>query len=236
MKITNLNKDLVFHCPLDAESFNLATNRFTDKSAHCNHGTSANIATFGADRMGQEYRATVLNGSSDYTNCGLDTSLQINVNSTVSAWVSHSNGAGMSVIAANCASGGYNGFYFSIYQNNLRIQFSNWAGRYVMAQSVGVVPDEWTHVAGTYDGTEIELYINGIQQSLSLDEQGSGAYTISDQLCIGARDNGLESFFTGSIAEVRIYNRILSASELVLINNSYRNKLIINVGNPKLIV
>ena len=235
MKITNLNKDLVLHCPLDQESFNLATNRFTDKSAYCNHGTAPNAANFTTDRMGQVNRATVFNGSSDFVSCGSDPSSQINANSTVSAWINFSDGTGMNIIAANCASSGYHGFYFAVYQNDLRMQFSG-ISLYAVAQTLNTIPSGWAHVAGTYDGTQIELYINGVHQVLSTDVRGSGTYTSTDALCIGARDGGLESFFAGSIADVRIYNRMLSASELLLINNSYRNKLIINTGNPKLIV
>jgi hypothetical protein len=227
MKITNLNKDLVLHYPLDQESFNLATNRFTDKSAYGNHETSANIATFGADRMGQEYRATVFNGSNDFV-CGSNSSTQINANSTVSAWINFTGGAGLETIVANCASGGYNGFYLAVYQGDLRMQFSDNVGYYARAQTVDTIPSGWAHVAETYDGNEIELYINGIQQSVATSGTGGGTYT--------STDGGLENFFTGSIADVRIYNRMLGASELLQISNSYRNKLIINAGNPKLIV
>ncbi|MGB9561394.1 MAG: LamG domain-containing protein, partial [bacterium] len=63
----------------------------------------------------------------------------------------------------------------------------------------------WNHIALTYNGTTMKLYINGAQaNSQSL----SGAITTnSNNLIIGEK-------FTGRIDEVRIYDRALSAAEI----------------------
>ncbi|MEA1999585.1 MAG: LamG-like jellyroll fold domain-containing protein, partial [Euryarchaeota archaeon] len=49
----------------DEEGYNPATKRFTDHSAYANHGTSANAASFVADRMGQADRAMSFDGDDD---------------------------------------------------------------------------------------------------------------------------------------------------------------------------
>jgi Concanavalin A-like lectin/glucanases superfamily/Domain of unknown function (DUF1929)/Bacterial Ig domain/Glyoxal oxidase N-terminus/Fibronectin type III domain len=69
----------------------------------------------------------------------------------------------------------------------------------------------WSHLAVTYDGTALRLYVNGTQVgSRAL----SGALLASTgALRIGGNSLWGE-FFQGSIDEVRIYNRALSPAEL----------------------
>jgi hypothetical protein len=69
----------------------------------------------------------------------------------------------------------------------------------------------WTHVAGTYDGSTLRIYINGV---LSASVARTGAIDPSTYaLTIGA-DTMHGSYYGGLIDEVRIYNRALSATEV----------------------
>ena len=70
---------------------------------------------------------------------------------------------------------------------------------------------QWHHVAGTYDGNTIELFVDGVSQ----DTETVGVFTNNDRdIRIGsARNNG--RFFTGQIDELRISNRVLSSSEFL---------------------
>jgi Concanavalin A-like lectin/glucanases superfamily len=71
--------------------------------------------------------------------------------------------------------------------------------------------NSWTHLAATYDGSTLRLFVNGVEvDSLAL----SGAIvTTANPLRIGG--NGVwGEFFQGLIDEVRIYNRALSATEI----------------------
>jgi hypothetical protein len=69
----------------------------------------------------------------------------------------------------------------------------------------------WTHVAVTYDGTTLRVFINGTQA-------GSAAVAGSIAASTGALRIGGNSvwgeYFNGLIDEVRIYNRALSAAEI----------------------
>jgi hypothetical protein len=69
----------------------------------------------------------------------------------------------------------------------------------------------WTHVAGTYDGTTLRLFINGVQTA-SIAISGPIA-TSTGPLRIGGNSMWGE-FFQGRIDEVRIYNRALSQTEI----------------------
>lgn len=67
--------------------------------------------------------------------------------------------------------------------------------------------NQWTHVEGTYDGTNLRIYINGKLDSSKTSAIGSLKNTTS-KLYVGASaigDAGFE-FFQGKIDEVRIFN------------------------------
>ena len=73
-------------------------------------------------------------------------------------------------------------------------------------------PGRWTHLAATYDGSTLRLYVNGTQVA-QLARPGSISHARPARLRIGG--NGVwGEWFNGWIDEVRIYNRALSAGEI----------------------
>ena len=69
---------------------------------------------------------------------------------------------------------------------------------------------EWYHVAGTFDGDELKIYIDGV---LDNTEPYDGDIGLSGlDLWIGADD--LPAFFPGVIDEVRMYSRALDEAEI----------------------
>jgi hypothetical protein len=74
--------------------------------------------------------------------------------------------------------------------------------------------NSWYHLAMTYDQSTIRLYVNG-QQAATFAYTGAIS-TAAVPLSIGRRmDTGAAaSFFVGTIDEVSVYNRALSASEI----------------------
>ena len=76
--------------------------------------------------------------------------------------------------------------------------------------------NRWKHVAATYDGTWLRVYIDG---------RAAGAKRVSGRTCasgeplaVGAKNNPtkglLEAFWDGRLDEVRIYDRALSLTEI----------------------
>ncbi len=73
--------------------------------------------------------------------------------------------------------------------------------------------DEWVHLAGTYDGSIVKCYVNaqvvGTEQadSIALSQDPCG-------LAIGNRSDADDQPFRGTVDEVRLYSRALSATEI----------------------
>ncbi len=82
---------------------------------------------------------------------------------------------------------------------------SNW-----LLSTTSVNDGLWHHIAGTYNGSAIKLFVDG---SLESSASGSGNATNSTQdLTIGFRDNNLP--FKGKIDEVKIWNIALSQDDI----------------------
>ncbi len=75
----------------------------------------------------------------------------------------------------------------------------------------------WIHVAGTWNGTTMVIYYNGVSKA-SLVASGTNG-TTTDSLAIGAKNGSgtAGDYFQGSLDDVRVYNRGLSASEIAVV-------------------
>ena len=80
----------------------------------------------------------------------------------------------------------------------------------------------WHHIAGVYTGVEGKLYVDGSLVVLSRDDPDAAGSlnSIANDLLIGCgEENGsLLNFFQGSIDDIRIYDRALTASEVGELN------------------
>lgn len=78
----------------------------------------------------------------------------------------------------------------------------------------------WYHLAMTYDGTVMKMYVNGqLKNSKAL----SGKLAVTTRnLCIGSND-GEKKFFNGSIDEVKIFGNALDQTE---IQTHFNNKVV----------
>ena len=73
------------------------------------------------------------------------------------------------------------------------------------------------HVAATFDGTTMRLYINGVQEGGDLTvPAGTTIATNNLPLMIGGQDGTAPGrYYQGWMDEARVYNRALSATEIL---------------------
>ena len=95
-----------------------------------------------------------------------------------------------------------------------RIGFTVWDGisdKTIISTSQ-IPLNTWTHVAGTADGTNARVYVNGVEAGSIAAGNTEADYTVPD-IFIGGSSASF-GYFSGKIDEVKIYNRSLSASEI----------------------
>lgn len=83
---------------------------------------------------------------------------------------------------------------------------------------VATVPNSattWNHFAGTYNGTTMRFYINGLFQDESIITLNTGTLATDLRFHVGTSFPTPSTTFAGDIADVRVYNRALSQEELV---------------------
>src|SRR5215831_11366604 len=81
--------------------------------------------------------------------------------------------------------------------------------QYQISSPSPIVANQWTHVAGTYDGPKVHVYINGVEVAHS--EASGPVLPSSDPMQIGG---AVFQPFTGKIDEVRVYKVALDASAI----------------------
>jgi hypothetical protein len=79
--------------------------------------------------------------------------------------------------------------------------------------------DSWNHVAVVYDSSSTlnkpDLYINGVNQTISTFTSPQGTQTLNEGTGIIGNRIPLNQGWQGIIDDLRVYNRALSAAEIV---------------------
>ena len=191
-------------------------NDATDSSGNNNHGTFSGVETYVDSPMGQ---ALSFDGVGDYVGCGNNTSLNITQAITIEAWVKPSGfltNPDHSTIATKALA-----YYFQINADGyLRVyQYGTSPAGYHSSNNP-ISLDVWQHVAYTYDGINVKMFINGV---LDTTIPVTGTIQVSTMhLGIGMNLNGsgnpyggYHRQFQGEIDEVRIWDIALTADQLI---------------------
>jgi len=172
----------------------------------------------GAEIVIDAIRGSVLSvdGNGDYVRIDNDDIDHITSVITVAAWV---KSAGTNWSDAGVVTRGYNWRVYISGSANGTFQCMDTEPKPTKVRgSVDINDGEWHHVAGTYDGLQYVLYIDGVQDGAAVAATGPIATNTSNKFVIGAflktSDPAAKKEYDGFIDDVRVYDHILSASEI----------------------
>jgi hypothetical protein len=192
---------------------NAANTTVKDSTSNANNGTdSVNTATMAT--TGQIDGALLFqNASAQHIVLTTNDTLHVSSSFTFEAWVKlNSTPSPAAYGILSCANsnpdGGYN--YAFMINNNRDIQYrdrnssSGWGLNYAFAVPLST----WTFVTATFDGTNIRFYQNGTSST-------TAAATLGDSTpgncCIGGLNVSSNSYFDGTLDEIRLSNIARSA-------------------------
>ncbi len=163
-------------------------------------------------------------GGDDYVSLGTPASFETN-HLTVETWIKSDVTDGWQHIVSKRSDGESATTYFQwslqTDDNSDTYQFGvNVGGTDYWTDSGVSVTTDWTHLAGTYDGQTVKIYVNGILMDDNTDPSGN-IYSIATMpVYIAARlDNDLsgpypDHHFNGKIDEVRIWDDVRTEEEI----------------------
>jgi concanavalin A-like lectin/glucanase superfamily protein/galactose oxidase-like protein/Big-like domain-containing protein/purple acid phosphatase-like protein len=169
----------------------------------------------GAERANNGYfgRALSFEGNDNIVTVPEDSSLHLGTGMTLEAWVKPTATTNWRTVIFKEASGGP---AFSLYSNSPEgdvphAHIGN-DGTSGASGTSELDPSVWTHLAATYDGNLLRLYVDGVLAgSKAIEGELSEA---PGPMTFGA-NNVWGEHFRGEIDEVRVYNRRLTRDEIV---------------------
>jgi hypothetical protein len=174
--------------------------------------------------------------SNGYVNLGNDTSLQFRNDGqyTLSLWVKMAISNSYRAILVK--SSNYDHWDYGIMANN-GIPYTG-KGRQDLYASSQINNGKWHHLVATYNNGHHKLYVNGVLEKnflLGSINESTG------NLVLGLKGDALSNQYDGDVDELKIFNKALSAEDIIKLNNeksiitsnvSFTEKTFIIYPNP----
>jgi len=193
-----------------------------EDSVGARQGVRQNGAGFAAGKVGQ---GMLFDGVDDYAAIPYSPSLSL-THFSVEAWIKplsqvNDPAYGQEFIFGQAL--GSPSLLARVGTNGIKVAFlfaANWsAGDYPSIEAAAELPlNEFSHVAGTWDGATLRIYLNGVLSGESVPGKVPTPATCDFYIgghvgsCSGAPFNG--AFFNGVVDELSLYDRALSAAEI----------------------
>jgi len=184
-----------------------------DSSVYGNHGTISGSYSW-VDDHNDGYAVAFTEGI-----CKVPDALQLKPPSTVSAsaWVNYSGDPGDSPRVV--VKGGDNHESYCIEMSSdtgvvFYVGDTNGTRYFADSGDDAVDQGEWTHLAGTYDGSIVKCYVNGRVVATNDEAIAIALSQDPNDLGIGNRPCDEEHPFEGTIDDVRVYNYALSQAKV----------------------
>jgi len=188
-----------------------------DSSGNNNSGILQNGPVWGDGKYG---KALSFDGIDDYVSVQDSLSLEVTNGITIAAWIYPVQTDGDRSILGKIFDSDSLGTQAYTLQLSLngKLHLAWWdstGNGHKLWSTSTVEMNKWSFVVGTYDGSYNRLYINGQLVDLSATSGTIRAATSTSPLRIGMWWSTFPNYFNGTIDEVMVYNRALSAEEVM---------------------
>jgi hypothetical protein len=169
--------------------------------------------------VGHRGQALTFDGVDDCITVTDDGQLQL-PNITLAIWARQTATGQLSHVAKRVIGGSVNSWQIETEAQGtpaLSVSFTTYdnsgLNQYAKSAANVIVLGQWQHLAATYDGTTKRLYVDGIEVA-TMTQTVPLPYD-NQAMKIGCDDNAPEAeFYAGTLDDLQIYNRPLSASEI----------------------
>ncbi len=157
---------------------------------------------------------------------------------TMSTWVKVDNYTGAAwkhifgsnlAVPTSCPASPYTPYMFAAYSGSpggVNFGVSTGADRTFVSVANTYIPlNQWTHLTGTYDGTTMKFYVNGVLRGSTpktgnITAAPSGGLTFGSYPCASNRD-----WFTGGLSDTAIWNVALTQDQVTSLYNSAPDRI-----------
>ena len=113
--------------------------------------------------------------------------------------------------------------YLTVSDGNINLSLSVGGIRYTLNSWIGggsgIPVNTWSYAAATWDGSTMKIYVNGVLRNSGGPYAGALSIT-TGSMAIGQYAGANTYYFNGLIDDARIYNRALSAAEIMALYNA----------------
>ena len=188
----------------------------TDTSRAVDAAFESSVGEYTAGRIGHTVKLT----AGAFVNAGDVADFGYFDKFSISAWIQPSDPDGTVISRMTPVEEGA-GYYVHLQNGRLQVNLvKRWLDDAIRIESHDPIPlNQWSHVAVVYDGSRVAsgimVYLNGrpVRMDVKLDRINQTFAAKSEPLRIGMG----QSWFSGAIDDVRLYDRDLSAAEVGLL-------------------
>ena len=192
-----------------------------DKSGFNNNGTLINGPTFNTGSGG----SIVFDGGDDFVNCGSTTNLTGLINISISSWVYPITSSFTTFVARYYNTTLDQGWLLGYSNSSFSFQGRESTAAYLSTTSTNIFPiNNWYNVVGTKSGSLWSIYVNGNLQSSSSLGNGTTPFSANSMQVGALVGSGFSVYQPNRVASTQIYNRALSAQEVLQNYNATKGR------------
>jgi len=160
-------------------------------------------------------------GTNDFLDAGNPSALNLTGNEvTLSAWIRLESTSAEGKILAKWADAGDRFQYLLSTDSGDKCLFATFTPNTKIALgTTNLVTGAWNHIAGVYDGSELRVYCDGVEEGTTSSTANFSSTNAPVRIGAGSGGSGTENPFDGDIGHAAIWDKPLTAGEIQSLAN-----------------